>query len=91
MTKDKIVGWHHQLNADELEQAPEDGEGQGGLVCYRPQGHKELDMTERLNNKCDHWHCQSSIQPEYSLYKVPSNLCSCEAILSKSVHAFKIH
>ena len=28
-----------------------DGEGQGGLVCYSPQGHKELDMTWKLNNK----------------------------------------
>ena len=25
------------------------GDGQGGLVCCSPQGHKELDMTERLN------------------------------------------
>ena len=57
MTKDKMVGWHHQLNGDEFEQAPGDGEGQGGLACYHPQGHKELDTTERLNNKCDHWHC----------------------------------
>ena len=27
-----------------------DGEGQGGLVCCSPWGHKELDMTGRLNN-----------------------------------------
>ena len=26
MTEDKTVGWHHQLNGDEFEQAPEDGE-----------------------------------------------------------------
>ena len=26
------------------------GEGQGSLVCCSPQGHKELDTTERLNN-----------------------------------------
>ena len=26
-----------------------DGEGQGGLVCYSPQGHKESDMTEGLD------------------------------------------
>ena len=24
-------------------------DGQGGLECYSPWGHKELDMTERLN------------------------------------------
>ena len=28
-----------------------DGKGQGGLVCCSPWGCKELDMTERLNNK----------------------------------------
>ena len=27
------------------------GEWQGGLVCCSPWGYKELDMTERLNNK----------------------------------------
>ena len=30
---DKMVGWHHWLNGHESEQAPGDGEGQGGLVC----------------------------------------------------------
>ena len=30
MTKDKMVGWHHRLNGHEFEQAPGDGEGQGG-------------------------------------------------------------
>ena len=27
-------------------QAPEDGGGQGGLACYSPWGHKELDTPE---------------------------------------------
>ena len=26
MTEDEMVGWHHQLNGHEFEQAPEDGE-----------------------------------------------------------------
>ena len=39
------------LNVHELEQAPGDGEGQGGLVCCSPWGHKESDTTEWLNNK----------------------------------------
>ena len=47
MTEDSIVGWHHQLNAHEFEQAL--GHGQGSLVCC-PWGHKESDMTEQLNN-----------------------------------------
>ena len=46
-----MVGWHHQLNGHEFEQAPEDGQGQGGLVCCSPWTHKKLDMTEQLNNR----------------------------------------
>ena len=45
-----MVGWHHGLNGYEFEQAPGDGEGQGSVVCDHSWGHKELDMTERLNN-----------------------------------------
>ena len=48
-TEDEMVGWHHQLNGHELEQAPRVGDGQGGLACCSPWGYKELDMTERLN------------------------------------------
>ena len=32
MTKDKMVGWHHQLNGLEFEQTLGDSEGQRGLV-----------------------------------------------------------
>ena len=49
MTEDEMVGWHHRLDGPEFERAPGDGEGQGGLVCCCPWGHKESDMTERLN------------------------------------------
>ena len=31
-TKDEMVGWHHQLNGHESEQAPGVGDGQGSLV-----------------------------------------------------------
>ena len=51
MTEDEMVGWHHWLNGHEFEQTPGDGEGQESLVCCNPWGHKELDMTEQLNNK----------------------------------------
>ena len=50
MTEDEMVRWHHQLNGQEFEQAPGDGEGRGSLACSSPWGLKELDMTERLNN-----------------------------------------
>ena len=49
MTEIEMVGWHHRLNGHEFEQAPGVGDGQGGLACCSPWGHKESDMTERLN------------------------------------------
>ena len=50
MTEDEMVGWHHRLDGQEFEQAPGDGEGQGGLLCCSPRGRKESDMTWQLNN-----------------------------------------
>ena len=41
MTKDKMVGWHHQFNGHEFEQALRDGEGQGCLAC-----HDDLLLTD---------------------------------------------
>ena len=46
-----MIGWHHQLNGHEFQQAPGDGEGQESLACCSPWGHKESDTTEQLNNK----------------------------------------
>ena len=50
-TEDERAGWHHRLNGHEFEQTQGDSEGQGSLACCCPWGHKELDTTERLNNK----------------------------------------
>ena len=36
MTEDEMVGWHHQLDGHELEQAMGVGDGQGSLVCCSP-------------------------------------------------------
>ena len=44
--EDEMVGWHHRLNGHECEQALEVGDGQGGLACCSPWGHKESDTTE---------------------------------------------
>ena len=49
MTEDEMVGWHHQLDGHEFEQALGVGDEQGGLACCDSWGHKELDTTERLN------------------------------------------
>ena len=82
MTEDEMVGWHHQLDGHEFEQAPWVGDGQGGLACCSPRSHKESDTTEWLNWIYFHdqfWklglsHAQiinqsilKEISPEYSL------------------------
>ena len=50
MTKDKMVGWHHQLNEHESEQTQGDTRRQGGLVHCSLWGREESDTTEQLNN-----------------------------------------
>ena len=54
MSEAKMVGWHHQLDRCEFEQAPGDGEWQGSLACCGPWGCKESDMswmTEQLQQQ----------------------------------------
>ena len=46
-----MVGCYHQFNGYEFEQALGNSEGQGGLVCCSPWGHKESDTAEQLNDK----------------------------------------
>ena len=46
MTENEVVGWHHELKRHEFEQALGVGDGQGGLACCSPWGHKESGMTE---------------------------------------------
>ena len=41
VTEDEMVGWHHQLDGHEFEQAPGDGGGQGSLMCCSPWDLKE--------------------------------------------------
>ena len=49
MTEDEMAGWPHRLNGHEFGWTLGVGDGQGGLVCCGSWGHKESDMTERLN------------------------------------------
>ena len=49
MTENEMVGWHHQLDGHGFGWTPGAGDGQGGLACCSSWGHKESDMTERLN------------------------------------------
>ena len=49
MTEDEMVGWHHWLNGHGFGWTPGVGDGQGGLACCSPWGHRESDTTEQLN------------------------------------------
>ena len=44
MTKDKMVGWHHQLNGHEFDKVLGVGDGQESLVCYRPWGRNSCTL-----------------------------------------------
>ena len=46
MTLDEVIGWHHQLNGHECEEALVVGNGQGSLVCCSLWGRTESDTTE---------------------------------------------
>ena len=46
MTEDEMVGWYHQHNGHEFEQALGVGDGQGGLAFGSLWGCKESDTTK---------------------------------------------
>ena len=45
---------------------PGDSEWPGGLECCSPWGHKELDMTEQLNNNKD-----IPVGAQWALWRLP--------------------
>ena len=49
MTEDEMVGWYHQLDGHEFEQALGVGDGQGSLACCSPWDCKELDTAMLLD------------------------------------------
>ena len=53
-TEDEMVGWHHWHNAFEFEQAPGDGEGQGGLA--RHYWVTEQQYILKVTSKATHTH-----------------------------------
>ena len=48
-TEDETVGWHRRLSGHGFEWTPAVGDGQGGLACCSPLGHKESDTADGLN------------------------------------------
>ena len=91
--EDEMAGWHHRLNGHGFEQTPGDGEGQRSLACHSPWGHKESDITERLNS----YHLTPAILPVPSptAWKVPAAAFSLAPMLPSprqcSAHLTKMH
>jgi len=46
-----MVGWHHRLDGHGFEQAPGDGDGQGGLRCCSPRVHRVCDRLTRSQTR----------------------------------------
>ena len=44
-SEDEMAEWCHRCNGYELTQTPGDGEGQRGLACCGPWGHRKSDTT----------------------------------------------
>ena len=70
--EDELVGWHHRLHGQGLEQTLGDGDLQGSLVCCSPWGRKESDTTEWLNKAYQNpvttkWNPTSSVKVAKSL------------------------
>ena len=62
-TEDEMVGWHHQVNGHEFEQALGIGDGQGSLACWSPWVTKSwtrLSNWAELNWKTSMKHAGSS-------------------------------
>ena len=47
--RQRMSQWHHWLDGHEFEQALGVSDGQGSLACCNTCGHKESDMTKKLN------------------------------------------
>jgi len=80
MTEDEMVGWHHRLDGHEFEWTLGVFDGQRGLVCCSPWGHKELDMTERLNWTDCVWTQDCNIDPcqNFQSDSLPWRLWTCQ-------------
>ena len=57
MTEDEMVGWHHQLNGHEFEQAPGVGNGQDMLQSMRSQRvrhNRATELKSTADSDCSH-------------------------------------
>ena len=65
-TEGEMAGWHHRFNGHGFGWTPGVGDGQGGLACCSSWGHKESDMTERLNWLTEKEARSWEFSPDYS-------------------------
>ena len=84
-----MIGWHPRLNGHEFEQAPGVGDGQGGLVCCSPWGHKEL-AERRRTDAFELWCWRRLLRVPWtarrfnqSILKEISSGCSLEGLMLK--------
>ena len=65
MTEDEMIGWHNRLDEHEFEHALGVGDGQGSLVCYSSEGHKQLNILCKNGcNKGQKW-CRANRSRRY--------------------------
>ena len=92
--EDEMFEWHHRYNGPELGQTSGDSEGQGGLACCSPWGHKESDMTGRLNNHIPGRKREEPIKDPFDLcYKDRSKMLAKElpTLLLAPLLPIKLH
>ena len=83
MTEDEMVGWHHQLNGHEFEQAQGIGDGQGSLGCCSPWVCKESHTTEQLFTNLLRINCTLTI-------KLYLSKCLCRVGMNVSPELIKL-
>jgi len=66
-TEDETVGWHHRLNGHEFEHAPGVGDGQGGLECCSPWGHRVRRHNWWLNWTEGSWYSHRDFLSKFLL------------------------
>ena len=59
MTEDEMVGWHHWLDGHEFAHTLGVGDGQGGVECCSPWGHKESDGLSHWTEMTEVFHIHS--------------------------------
>ena len=62
MTEDEMVGWYRLLDGHEFGYTPGVGDGQEGLLCCSPWGHKGLDITELIRSESPYIHNKDESQ-----------------------------